>query len=204
MRAKPLCVPVMLIALCALLLAGCFHIGQGVKSCRYHFQSLDFAGMDSEATHWKLRLDVVNPNPRQVTLTRMRFSLLHEADTLLSGWNPEQREIAAGDSMPVETTLDLPNAVFQRLPAGIWMQNDAHFQIVADAYLHTWMGDLMIANAIDQTVHVDMTKQTARLRDLLMQKLFSWPQHLREGGIPAPDTNEPAQALPPPAGDEPL
>jgi hypothetical protein len=198
MRFRWLCL------LAILPLSGCFHIGRGVKSCRYQFRSLEFAGMDAAATHWKLNLGVVNPNPREVTLTRMRFSLLHESDTLLSGWNPEQRVVPAGDSLAVETSLDLPNAVFQRLPAGIWMQKDARFQIVADAYLHTWMGDLMVAKAIDQTVHVDMTKQTARFRDLLMQKLFSWPQHLREGGIPGPDTNEPAPALPPPAGDEPL
>jgi len=133
----------------------------------------------------------------------MRFSLLHEADTLLSGWNPEARNVPAGDSMPVEATLDLPNAVFQRLPAGIWMQNDARFRIIADAYVHTWMGDLMVAKAIDQTVHVDMTKQTARLRDLLMQRLFSWHQHLREGGIPQPDTSEPVPVAPPP-GEDPL
>jgi hypothetical protein len=197
MRAKSLCV------FAVFLLAGCFHIGRGVKSCRYHFRGLDFAGMDTEATHWKLRLDVANPNSHEVTLTRMRFSLMHEADTLLTGWNPAQRVLAAGDSQSVETTLDVPNAVLQRLPAGIWAQSDARFQIVADAYVHTWMGDLMMAKAIDQTVHVDMTKQTARLRDLLMQRLFSWPQHLREGGIPQPDTSEPVPVAPPP-GEEPL
>jgi hypothetical protein len=200
MRAKSLCV---FAVLAAFLLAGCFHISRGVKSCRYQFQSLNFAGMDTEATHWKLRLGVANPNSHEVTLTRMHFTLMHEADTLLTGWNPAPRVLAAGDSQSVETTLDLPNAVFQRLPAGIWAQSDARFQIIADAYVHTWMGDLMVAKAIDQTVHVDMTKQTARLRDLLMQKLFSWPQHLREGGIPHPDTTEPAPVAPPP-GEEPL
>lgn len=189
-------------ALALLCLAGCFHIGRGVKSCRYQFKDLAFAGMDGSATHWKMRLGVANPNRHEVTITRMRFTLLREADTLLSGWNPEQHVLPAGDSTLIETSLDLPNAIFQRLPPGIWSQTDARFRIVADAYLHTWMGDLMVPNAIDQTVHVDMTKQVARLRDMLMQKLFSWPQKLREGGIPQPDTNEPAPA--PPAGDEPL
>jgi hypothetical protein len=191
------------LCLAALSLSSCFHVGRGVKSCRYHFQDLSFMGMDASASHWKLRLGVANPNPREVTLTRMRFSLLHEADTLLSGWNPEERVLPAGDSQSVETTLDLPNAVFQRLPPLIWTQSDARFRIVADAYVHTWMGDLMVPQAIDQIVHVDMTKQAARLRDLLMQKLFSWPQRLREGGIPRPDSNEPAAPVPPP-GDEPL
>ena len=53
MRARTRIVPSafsglsVLCGFCALLLAGCFHLGQGVKSCRYHFQSLDFAGMDA-------------------------------------------------------------------------------------------------------------------------------------------------------------
>ena len=195
MRIRPF------LALALVCLMGCFHIGRGVKSCRYHFQDLAFAGMDASATHWKMRLGVVNPNPHEVTLTRMRFTLLREADTLLSGWNPEQHVLPAGDSTSIETSLDLPNAVFQRLPAEIWTQTDARFRIVADAYLHTWMGDLLVAKAIDQTVHVDMTKQVARLRDLLMQRLFSWPQKLKEGEIPQPDNREPAPA---PPGDEPL
>lgn len=192
-----------LVSLTVLVLAGCFHLARGVKSCRYHFQGLSFSGMDAAASHWKLRLGVANPNPHEVTLTRMRFSLLHEADTLLSGWNPEQHVLPAGDSISAETTLDLPNSIFQRLPPGIWSQTDARFRIVADAYLNTWMGDLLVPNAIDQIVHVDMTKQMARFRDLLMQKLFSWPEKLRGGDIPRPDTNEPSPP-PPPPGDEPL
>jgi hypothetical protein len=191
-------------ALAAILavLAGCYHPGRGVKSCRYTFRNLAFMGMDAGATHWKLRMVVANPNPHEVTLTRMRFSFLHEADTLLSGWNPEQHVVPAGDSTAVEATLDLPNSIFQRLPPDIWTQTDARFQLVADAYLHTWMGDLMVAKAIDQTVHVDMTRQASRLKDMLMQKLFQWPDRLREGGIPQPDTTTPAPV--PPPGDEPL
>lgn len=195
--------PLVLAVLTVIALGGCFHFGRGVKSCRYTFQGLSFAGMDASATHWKLRLGVANPNPHEVTLSRMRFTLLHEADTLVSGWNPEEHALPAGDSLSVETSLDLPNAIFQRLPAGIWSQTDARFRIIGDAYLHTWLGDLLVPKAIDQDVHVDMTKHVARLRDLLMQKLFSWPQRLREGEIPRPDTNEPAP-VPPPAGDEPL
>jgi hypothetical protein len=200
MRARPLR---LFLLFSALALAGCFHIGRGVKSCRYHFQGLTFAGMDAAATHWKLRLGVANPNAHEVTLTRMRFSLLHEADTLLSGWNPQERVLGPGDSISAETSLDLPHSILQRLPPAIWTRTDAEFRIVADAYLHTWMGDLLVPGAIDQTVRVDMTKQTNRLRDLLIQKLFSWPEKLRGGGIPQPDTSEPAP-VPPPAGDEPL
>jgi hypothetical protein len=203
MRLNRFSPPVSSLILASLFLTGCFHYGRGVKSCRYYFQGMSFASMDASASHWKLRLGVVNPNPHEVTLTRMRFSLLHDADTLLSGWNPEQHVLAAGDSISAETTVDLPNSIFQRLPAEIWTQTDARFRIVADAYLHTWMGDLLVPNAIDQIVHVDMAKQMTRFRDLLMQKLFSWPEKLRGGGIPRPDTTEPAP-VPPPAGDEPL
>jgi hypothetical protein len=203
MLSKRISPPIVFALLAASLLAGCFHFGRGVKSCRYHFQGLSFVSMDASASHWKLSLGVVNPNPHEVTLTRMRFSLLHESDTLLSGWNPDQHVLPAGDSISAETTLDLPNSIFQRLPPGIWSQTDARFRIVADAYLHTWMGDLLVPGAIDQVVKVDMTRQVARFRELLMQKLFSWPEKLRGGGIPRPDTTEPAP-LPPPAGDEPL
>ena len=195
MRAKPIFIATVL------LLAGCYPIGRGMKSCRYTYQSLAFAGMDAAATHWKLRLGIANPNPHEVTLTRMRFALLHEADTLLSGWNPEPHRLPAGDSLSLETGLDLPHAVFQRLPRDIWAQTDARFRIVADAYLHTWVGDLLVPRAIDQVVRVDMTKHVAQFRDMLMQKLFTWPRHLREGGIPQPDTHEPSPASP---GDEPL
>jgi hypothetical protein len=203
MRAQRIFTTMAFAIITASVLAGCFHIGRGVKSCRYHFQGLAFSGMDASASHWKLRLGVANPNTHEVTLTRMRFFLLHEADTLLSGWNPDQHVLPGGDSISAETTLDLPNSIFQRLPPGIWSQTDARFRIVADAYLHTWMGDLLVPKAIDQVVHVDMTRQMARFRDLLMQKLFSWPEKLRGGGIPQPDTSEP-DPLPPPAGDEPL
>lgn len=192
-----------LLAISVAVLSGCYHPGRGVKSCRYTFKNLAFTGMDAGATHWKLRMGVANPNAHEVTLTRMRFSFLHETDTLLTGWNPEQHVVPAGDSLTVETTLDLPNTIFQKLPAEIWTQTDAQFHLIADAYLHTWMGDLMVAKAIDQTVHVDMTRQVSRLKDMLLQKLFQWPNRLQEGGIPQPDTTTPTP-VPPPQGDEPL
>jgi len=63
--------------------------GRGVKSCRYWFQALTFTGLDSQATHWKLNVAVVNPNSHEVSLTRMHYALMYQADTLLTGWNPE-------------------------------------------------------------------------------------------------------------------
>lgn len=182
----------------ALALAGCYHPGRGLKSCRYHFRELAFAGLDGSATHWNLRLGIANPNTHEVSLSRMRFTLLHEADTLISGWNPEEHVIPAGDSVTVAATLDLPNAVLQRLPPGIWSRSDAEFRLVGDAYLHTWLGNLTVPGAVDQTVHVDMTKQMARLRELLMRKMFDWQKLLRQGGVPGPAT------APPGPGDAPL
>lgn len=160
--------------------------------------------MDAGASHWKIQVGVVNPNGHEVTLTRMKYSLLHGADTLLSGWNPEKRVVPASDSITAEATLDVPNAVWQRLPPGIWSQKDASFLIVADAYLHTWVGDLVVTDAVRQTVHVDMTKQVERVKEMMMQRLFSWPSRkLHEGGTAGPDTVTPSP-LPRPGGDEPL
>lgn len=192
-------------ALAALaFLAACTHPARGLKSCRYTFKELAFLGMDAGATHWKIKLAVANPNTHQVTLTRLKYSLLHGADTLLSGWNPAQRVVPAGDSITAEATLDVPNAVWQRLPPGIWSRKDAAFTIVADAYLNTWLGDLVVTDALRQTVHVDMTKQVERVRDMMMQKLFSWPtRKLHEGGTVGPDTTTPSP-LPRPGSEEQL
>jgi hypothetical protein len=193
---------------CATWLAGCaLHPGRGVKSCKYRFQTLTFTGMDTQQTHWTVDVAVTNPNAHEVTLTRMRYALLYQNDTLLSGWNPSQRMVAAGDSQVIRTTLDLPNAVWRKLPPGIWAQTDAQFVLVADAYLKTWVGDLVVPQAIKETMHVNMTEQVAKYRDMLMQRFFSWPgPHLNDGGIAAPDTSVPSPRAPggDPGRDEPL
>ena len=157
---------------------GCTHPGRGVKSCKYRFQNLSFISVDAEQSHWKMEIVVTNPNAHEVTLTRMRYALLHESDTLLSGWNPEKRLVPSKDSLVVATSLELPNAVFNRLPSSIWSQKDAKFIVVADAYLNTWVGDIIVPNAIKETIRVDMTAQVAKYRDMLLQKLFSWPNQL--------------------------
>jgi hypothetical protein len=189
-----------------LALAACTHPGRGLKSCRYRFQTFTFTGMDAQQTHWQVDVAVTNPNAHEVTLTRMRYALLYQADTLLSGWNPEKKTVGANDSMMVRTSLDLPNTLFTRLPPGIWAQTDAQFVIVADAYLNTWVGDIVVPGAIRQTVHINMTEQLAKYKDMLMRRFFTWPgRHLEDGGINAPDGNPPAPGesapSPPPQGD---
>ena len=143
-------------------------------------------------------LAVANPNSREVTLTRLHYALMYQADTLLSGWNPAKRILAVGDSQMISTTLDLPNAIFKRLPAALWSQTDAQFLMVADAYVTTWVGDIIIPNAIKETVHINMTEQIARYRDMVMKRFFGWPgQHLNDGGIVGPDSSAPREAAPP-------
>jgi hypothetical protein len=175
--------------------------GPGVKSCKYRFQTLGFTGMDAQATHWQMDVAVSNPNAKEVTLTRMRYALLYQADTLLSGWNPEKRVVAPNDSQMMRTTMDIPNALWKRLPPGIWSQTDAQFQLVADAYLSTWLGDVVVPNAVKETVHINMTEQVAKYRDMIMKRFFSWPgEHLNEGGIAGPDSSAPGDPAPPRSG----
>ncbi|MDB5103607.1 MAG: hypothetical protein JWP91_1296 [Fibrobacteres bacterium] len=187
-----------------LLLAACaLNPGRGVKSCKYRFQTLGFTGMDAQATHWRMDVAVTNPNAKDVTLTRMRYALLYQADTLLSGWNPEKRTITANDSQMIQTSLDIPNALWKRLPADIWTQTDAKFDLIADAYLSTWVGDIMVPHAVKETVHINMTEQVAKYRDMVMKRFFGWPgEHLNEGGIAGPDTAAPSAPYPP-SGTEP-
>lgn len=203
MASKVNRIPVLsiLLAATAFFLASCAWLpGRGFKSCKYRFQTLSFLGMDAQATHWHLDVAVSNPNAKEVSLTRLRYALLYQADTLLSGWNPEKRVLAAGDSQVIRTTLDLPNAVFKRLPPALWSHTDAQFTLVADAYLSTWIGDIMVPQAIKETVHIDMTEQVAKYRDMVLKRFFGgWPgNRLNEGGIVAPDSSAPGAPFVPP------
>ncbi|GEM_PF-3870014 len=172
------------------------HPAKTLKSCRYHFLTLTFSGMDAGQTHWLLDVSVANPNAHPVNLSRMRFALLHDADTLLSGWNPAKKEIAPNDSQVVQTTLDLPNSLWKRLPGSIWSDTDAKFLITADAFLDTWVGQFEVPNAVHQTVHVNMPAQMAKYRDLLMQKMFSWPGRKLHEDVAPPPTDD-GDSLPP-------
>jgi hypothetical protein len=197
--------PAAWIAMMAVALSACsWHPGRGLKSCKYDFRSFAFTGMDANQSHWRVDVAVANPNTHDVSLTRMRFALLYQADTLLSGWNPESKTLAAKDSTLVSTTLDIPNMLFTKLPREIWSQTDARFVIVADAYLHTWVGDILVPQAIKDTVHINMPEQVAKYKEVLMRQFFSWPgRRLQDGGINAPDANPPRPDRATP-GDDPL
>ncbi len=177
-----------LIAISLYLVSGCAWFSKKeLQTCRYRFSSLDFTGMDAGQSHWKLKLIVANPSTRKVTLTRLHFTLQYAADTLLTGWNPSQLEIAAKDSEAVEATLDVPNTTWKRLPSGIWSNTDAQFVLIADAYLNTWLGAIEVPGALRQTVHINMPKEVAKYRDMLLQKMFSWPgSKLPEDTAPQP------------------
>ena len=132
----------------------------------------------------------------------MRYALLYQADTLLTGWNPEAKTVPAKDSAVLRTSLDIPNTLFARLPPGIWSQTDAKFQLVADAYLSTWVGDVVVPNAVKETVHINMVEQVAKYKDLLMQRFFSWPgRQLEDGGINSPNPDPPPPDEKPPGYD---
>ncbi len=177
---------------CVLLLSACsLRPAKTIKSCRYRFQTLTFSGMDAGQTHWLLDVAVANPNSKPVTLSRMRFALLHDADTLLTGWNPAKKEIAPLDSQVIQTTLDLPNALWKRLPGSIWSDTDAKFLVTADAFLNTWVGPIEVPDAVHQTIHVNMPAQMAKYRDMLMQRMFSWPgRKLKEDVAPPSDDGD--------------
>jgi Late embryogenesis abundant protein len=181
------------------------HPAPGIKSCRYRILSFAFAGLDAQQSHWRVDVGVGNPNDHEVTLARLHYALLYQGDTLLTGWNPEAKTVAAKDSLLATTSLDLPHAVFKRLPSAIWSQTDARFVIVADAYLHTWLGDLTVPMAVKDTVHINMPEQVAKYRDMLLQRFFQWPgKHLEDGGVPAPDESPPISKPMEPAPGDPV
>jgi hypothetical protein len=163
-------------SLSLLLLTNCFwQPTRDFKTCKYRFQSVAFSSVDASQTHWKLGIVVNNPNKRPVILTRMHFALLHLNDTLLSGMNPTQREIASLDSQVIETNLDIPNTVLKKLPSSIWSDTKAEFTVTAGAFMDTWLGPIEVPGAIRQTIHINMPEQLAKYRDMMIQKMFSWP-----------------------------
>lgn len=191
-----------LLALAALVLslalAACslFDPSRGLKACRYDYRSFAFASVDGSSTYWVIDMGVKNPNTRPVALEKMRFSLLRGRDTLVSAWNPERRELPAGDSAVVQTTLQLPHAILQRLPPSLLAESRAEFTLIGDAYLQTWVGEVRVPGALKQTLHVNMPEQVAKVRNILMRSLF------KGFGMPPSGTQgapaNPAAPRPPP------
>jgi hypothetical protein len=164
----------LLLALGALGLSACalFQAGRSVKSLRYHYRTFHFASVDQAKTYWLIDVDVVNPNPKPVAVDKMRFSLLHARDTLVTAWNPERKELAPADSLPFRTTLEIPHALLQRLPPSLLADPKAEFTLVGDAYLRTWLGEVTIPGALTQTIYVNMPEQVNKVRNLFLQKMF--------------------------------
>lgn len=160
--------------------------------------------MDQNKTYWVVDMGVVNPNDRPVTLEKMRFVLLHGQDTLVTAWNPAKRELAAAESTVLQSTLELPLAIIQRLPPSLLADTRAEFTLAGDAYLQTWIGEVHIPDALKQKIHVNMPEQVAKVRNLFLQKLFP-----RSGGRPPKPAMPQSSPTPPvdPSGsmaDEPL
>lgn len=173
---------VTVLAVLAGLLTSCalFSPARGFKSCRYEYRSFAFAAVDNLKTSWTVDIVVVNPNRKPITLEKLRFAFLHAGDTLVSAWNPARREMPAGDSALITTTLDIPHALLQKLPPEILSDTQAKFTLVGDAYLQTWVGEVAVPGALKQSLHVNMPEQMAKVRNIFMQKLF------RGFGKPAP------------------
>lgn len=172
-----------------LLLSGCalFQAGRDLKSCRYAYQGFGFASVDAEKTYWNIGINVANPNAKPVTLEKMRFALLHQEDTLVSGWNPSRQEIAAGDSLDLTSTLEIPHAILQRFPPSLLADPKARFTLVGDAYLNTWLGEMQVPGAFRQTLYINMPEQVAKVRTIFMQKLFPGYGRPKPSAAPAPD-----------------
>lgn len=167
----------------ALGIAACslFNPSRGLKACRYDYRDFAFASVDGSSTYWTVDMGVKNPNSRPVTLEKMRFVLLRERDTLVSAWNPERRELMPGDSAVLQTTLQLPHAILQRLPPSVLAETRAEFTLIGDAFLQTWVGEVRVPGALRQTLHVNMPEQVAKVRNIFMRNLF------KGFGRPRPD-----------------
>lgn len=201
-----------LAAALALGLAACslFNPSRGLKACRYDFLAFAFASVDGSSTYWTVDMGVKNPNSRPVTLQKMRFALLRGRDTLVSAWNPERRELAAGDSAILQTTLQLPHAILQRLPPSLLAETRAEFTLIGEAYLQTWVGEVRVPGALNQTLHVNMPEQVAKVRNIFMRNLFKGFGRPRSESPAAPTDPAVPDGPPRPAGpavspkDEPL
>jgi hypothetical protein len=113
---------------------------------------------------------------------------------LLSGWNPEKRVLAPGDSQSFQAPLELPHAAWKRLPADVLTNPDVRFEIIGDAYLDTWLGEMTFPGALHQTIHVNMPAVIEKFQNQMLRRFFSWP----------PGPQEPPTAPPPeetPQGD---
>ena len=154
------------------LLIGCSSIkpGSELKSCGYQFRSLVATGLDENNSYWNLQMLMYNPNSRPVTLNKLRFAIMNDNDTLLKGFNTLEKVVAANDSIVIQTTLDFSHTVFKHLSPELLANTNASFDLGADAYVNTWMGEIMVPGIFRQSFHVNVPEQLERYRNVLMQK----------------------------------
>jgi hypothetical protein len=195
----------MAIALLGLSSCAWLRPAKGLKACRYTFHTLTFASMDQNKTYWVVDMGVVNPNDRPVTLEKMSFALLHGLDTLVTGWNPAKRELAAAESTVLQTSLELPLTIIQRLPPSLLANTRAEFTLVGDAYLQTWIGEVHIPDALKKKIYVNMPEQVAKVRNMFLQKFFPWSGGAApKQAVPQAPSTPPGQGPAGPMADEPL
>lgn len=142
-------------------------------SCRYTYKNLAFDKADKEQSYWNVDVNVYNPTSKPVQLESMRYSLLHQQDTLLSDWKPSARKVLPGETLSLRTVIALPNKVLKGLPKNVLRDSDARFTLVGDAFQISRVGKVCHPQAVRQTIHVDMPTQMAKARKMIFRKLFS-------------------------------
>lgn len=145
----------------------------GAAPCSYAYDGLAFERADKRQSYWKVAVKVSNHSARPVSLEGMRYSLLHQQDTLMSDWKTSERVVQPGESASLQTVLALPNKILKQLPKSVLKDPQARFTLVGDAYQEDRDGVVRLPKAVQQTIEVDMPKQMAKARRMFFRSLFS-------------------------------
>lgn len=141
--------------------------------CSYAYDGLAFDRADKKQSYWKVGVKVSNRSASPVNLEGMRYSLLHQQDTLMSDWKASDRVVKPGESATFETVISLPNKVLKQLPKSVLKDPKARFTLVGDAYQEEKTGLVRLPRVVQQTIQVDMPKQMAKARRMFFRSLFS-------------------------------
>jgi len=143
------------------------------SQCSYAYEGLAFERADKKQSYWKVGVKVSNHSGGPVSLEGMRYSLLHQQDTLMSDWKTSDRVVKPGESASFQTVLTLPNKVLKQLPKSVLKDPQARFTLVGDAYQEGRSGLVRLPQVVEQTILVDMPKQMAKARKMFFRSLFS-------------------------------
>lgn len=141
--------------------------------CSYAYDGLAFERADKKQSYWKVGVKVSNNSAHPVNLEGMRYSLLHQQDTLMSDWKTSDRVVKPGESATFQTVLSLPNKVLKNLPKHVLKDPKARFTLLGDAYQEERTGLVRLPKVVQQTIQVDMPKQMAKARKMFFRSLFS-------------------------------